>query len=81
MLYFYSVKRVFHASPFVIYIFDLLRVPLKNSFDAYFEHFIDDNVDEVIDEEQNLLDIIHALQGKLFLSFNRIKERSGSRYS
>ncbi len=55
---------MFSASPLLIYLLDLLRIPLKNSFDSFFAHFIDEKVDEVIADEENIIDVIHALRGK-----------------
>jgi hypothetical protein len=57
-------KQVFSASPLLIYLLDLFRIPLKNSFDAFFSTFIYDNVDEILADEENIIDVIHALRGK-----------------
>jgi hypothetical protein len=43
---------------------DLFRIPLKNSFDAFFANFVNENVDEIIADEENFVDVIHALRGK-----------------
>ncbi|CAF3355821.1 unnamed protein product [Rotaria socialis] len=59
-------KQVFSASPLLIYLLDLLRVPLKNSFDTFFSYFIDDNVDDIINDEENIIDVIHALRDVVF---------------
>ena len=59
----FVAKQVFSASPLLIYLLDLLRVPLKNSFDTFFSHFVDDRVDELIADEENIIDVIHALRG------------------
>jgi hypothetical protein len=59
----FIAKQVFSASPLLIYLLDLLRVPLKNSFDTFFSHFVDDRVDELIADEENIIDVIHALRG------------------
>ena len=56
-------KDIFSASPLLIHLLDLLRVPLKNSFDSYFLNFVDDAVDDIITDEENIIDIIHALRG------------------
>ena len=57
-------KQVFSASPLLIYILDLLRIPLKDSFNSYFSHFVDESVDEILTDEDNFVDVIHALRGK-----------------
>ena len=57
-------KQIFSASPLLIHLMDLLRVPLKNSFDSYFVNFVDDAVDDIITDEENIIDVIHALRGK-----------------
>lgn len=44
----------------------MLRVPLKNSFDTFFSQFIDENVDDIINDEENIVDVIHALRGMTF---------------
>jgi len=59
-------KQVFSASPVLIYLLDLLRIPLKNSFDTFFSHFVNDRVDEVIADEENIVDVIHALRDTIF---------------
>jgi len=64
-VFFFSfiAKHIFSASPLLIYLLDLLRVPLKNSFNAFFSYFVDDRVDEVLADEENIIDVIHALRG------------------
>jgi len=62
----FIAKQVFSASPLLIYILDLLRIPLKNSFDTFFSHFVDDRVDEILGDEENIIDVIHALRGIYF---------------
>jgi hypothetical protein len=66
ILFYFSLiaKQVFSASPLLIYLLDLFRIPLKNSFDAFFANFINENVDEIIADEENIIDVIHALRGK-----------------
>ncbi|CAF1263680.1 unnamed protein product [Adineta ricciae] len=59
-------KQVFSTSPLLIYILDLLRIPLKNSFDSYFSHFVDESVDEILADEDNFVDVIHALRDTIF---------------
>ncbi|CAF2982420.1 unnamed protein product [Rotaria sp. Silwood2] len=59
-------KQVFSASPLLIYLLDLLRIPLKNSFNTFFSKFIDDNVDDIINDEENIIDVIHALRDVVF---------------
>ncbi|CAF1564117.1 unnamed protein product [Rotaria sordida] len=59
-------KEIFSASPLLIYLLDLLRIPLKNSFNTFFSQFIDDNVDEIINDEENIIDVIHALRDVVF---------------
>ncbi|CAF4609116.1 unnamed protein product [Rotaria sp. Silwood1] len=59
-------KQVFSASPLLIYLLDLLRIPLKNSFDTFFTQFIDDSVDDIINDEENIIDVIHALRDVVF---------------
>jgi hypothetical protein len=41
----------------------LLRIPFKNSFNSFFSYFVDDRVDEVLADEENIIDVIHALRG------------------
>ena len=60
----FLAKQVFSASPLLIYLLNLLRVPLKNSFDTFFSHFVDENVDELLADEENIIDVIHALRGQ-----------------
>ncbi len=62
-LFFLIAKQLFSASPLLIYLLDLLRIPLKNSFDSFFAYFVDKEVDEVIADEENYIDVIHALRG------------------
>ncbi len=63
IFYFLTAKQVFSASPLLIYLLDLFRIPLKNSFDAFFSYFVDEHVDEILADEENIIDVIHALRG------------------
>lgn len=65
--FFVLAKQVFSASPLLIYLLDLCRIPLKNSFDTYFVHFVDDSVDDILADEENIIDVIHALRGNFIL--------------
>ncbi|CAF3732398.1 unnamed protein product [Adineta steineri] len=59
-------KQIFSASPLLIYVLDLLRIPLKNSCDTFFSHFVDNSVDEILEDEENIIDVIHALRDVIF---------------
>lgn len=56
-------KELFSASPLLIYLLDLLRIPLKNSFNTFFTIFVNDGVDDVLADEENIIDVVHALRG------------------
>jgi len=56
-------KEIFSASPLLIYLLDLLRIPLKNSFNTFFTIFVNDGVDDVLADEENIIDVVHALRG------------------
>jgi hypothetical protein len=59
---------VFSASPLLIYLLNLFRVPLKSTFETYFSNFIEDKMNDVLNDEENIISIIHALRGKDFFS-------------
>jgi len=62
----FALKRVFAASPLLLHLLDLFRVPLKNTFDTFFSDFVDNKVDEVLADEENIIDVIHALRDAVF---------------
>lgn len=41
-------------------------MPLKNTINTFFSHFVENKLDEVLNDEENIIDVIHALQGKKF---------------
>ncbi|CAF1559684.1 unnamed protein product, partial [Adineta ricciae] len=62
----FLIKQVFSASPLVIHFLDLFRVPIKNTFDTYFVHFIETRMDEILSSDENIVDVIHALRDTIF---------------
>ena len=59
-------KQIFSASPFVVHLLDLFRVPLKNTFDTYFSNFIESRMDDILNDEENIVTVIHAFRGIIF---------------
>lgn len=57
------MKQFFSASPLVIHLLDLCRVPLKNTVDTFFSHFIENRVDDILNNEDNIITVIQSLQG------------------
>ncbi len=62
----FIVKRIFSASPLVIHLLNLFRVPLKNTFNTFFGNFIENKMDEILNDEENIIDVIHVLRGREF---------------
>ena len=59
----FTVKNFFSASPFLIHLLNLFRVPLKNTFNAYCAHSIEHKVDELLANDENIINVIQVLQG------------------
>ena len=76
----FVAKRVFSVSPPLIYLLNLFRVPLKNTFETYFANFIENKTDDLLNDEENIISVIHALRGKYFLNENQCSERGYFRY-
>jgi hypothetical protein len=68
----FIAKRIFSASPMLIYLLNLFRVPLKNTFDAFFSNFIENKMNDILNDEENIISVIQALQGKYFQMKMRI---------
>jgi hypothetical protein len=64
---FFIAKRIFSASPLLIHLLDLFRVPLKNTFNTFFSHFVENKIDEILNDEENIILVIHALRGRNFI--------------
>ncbi len=47
----------------MIHLLDLFRVPLKNTFDTFFSYIVENKMDELLSNDENIIDVIHALQG------------------
>jgi hypothetical protein len=62
----FIAKRVFSASPILIHLLDLFRVPLKNTVNTFFSHFVENKMDEILNNEENIINVIHALRGRNF---------------
>ncbi len=62
----FIVQRIFSASPLLIHLLDLFRVPLKNTFNTFFSNFVENKMDEILKDEENIINVIHALQGRDF---------------
>ena len=59
----FAAKQVFSASPILLHLLELLRVPLKNTVNTFLSHLIDQRMDQVLTDEDNIIDVIQALQG------------------
>lgn len=59
----FVAKRMFPDSSSLIYFLHLLRVPMKNTFDTFFCNWIENKMDEVLNDEENIISVIHALRG------------------
>lgn len=68
---FLLAKHIFSASTYLTHLLDLFRIPLKNTFNTFFQHFIENKLDDILNDEDNIIDVIHALQGMTF----KLKER------
>ncbi|CAF1165641.1 unnamed protein product, partial [Didymodactylos carnosus] len=62
----FIVAELFSASPNLIDLLEILRLPLKNTFDTFFTNYIDQKVDDLLADEENIIDVIHALRDALF---------------
>lgn len=60
----FVAKQAFAAPPLLIHLLDLCRAPLKNTVDTFVSHFIENRVDDILHDEDNILTVIQALQGK-----------------
>ena len=56
-------KKYFSAKPLLIYALNLFRVPLKNTVDAFISHFIENRIDEILNNDENIITVIQTLQG------------------
>jgi hypothetical protein len=63
----FLAKKIFSASPLVVHLLDLFRVPLKNTFDMYFSSYVENRMEDILNDEENIIAVIHALQGNLCL--------------
>jgi DNA topoisomerase IA len=63
---YFVVKRIFSPSTLLINFFDLLRIPFKNTFNTFFTNFIENKLDDILNDEENIINVIHALRGKYF---------------
>jgi hypothetical protein len=59
----FLAKKIFSASPLVVHLLDLFRVPLKNTFDMYFSSYVENRMEDILNDEENIIAVIHALQG------------------
>jgi len=41
-------------------------VPLKNTVNTFFSHYVENRMDEILNDEENIIHVIHALQGRDF---------------
>lgn len=62
----FVAKRIFSASPLLVYLLNLFRVPLKNTFETVFSNYIENKIDDLLNDEENIISVIHALRGKYF---------------
>ncbi|UJR37338.1 hypothetical protein I4U23_030046 [Adineta vaga] len=70
----FIIKQVFSASPLLIHFLNLFYVPLKNTFDTFFTHFVETRMDEILSNDENIIDIIHALRDAIFPDVAQEKE-------
>ncbi|CAF1047435.1 unnamed protein product [Rotaria sordida] len=62
----FIAKKIFSASPLLIHLLNLFRVPLKNTFDTFFSYIVENRIDDILNDEENIIDVIHALQDTIF---------------
>ena len=67
ILFLFLAKRIFPESSYLAYFLHLLRIPMKNTFDTFFSHWIENKMDDVLNNEENIISVIRALQGRYLL--------------
>jgi len=77
----FIVQRIFSASPLLIHLLDLFRVPLKNTFNTFFSNFVENKMDEILKDEENIISVIHALRGRYFRLNEKVFYKSCFRYN
>lgn len=56
-------KSIFSNAPYLNYVLSFLRIPMKNTVDTFVRDYIENKVDDVLYDEENIINAIHALRG------------------
>ncbi|CAF3924176.1 unnamed protein product [Rotaria sp. Silwood2] len=62
----FIAKKIFSASPLLIHLLNVFRVPLKNTFDTFFSYAVENRMDNILNDEENIILVIRALQDIIF---------------